>query len=285
VSVDDLQTLSRCASSDGTADDWDPWVEGTEGNRVNQTFTFVDEANDDFRLADTDTGAQGWGTPGFGSDIEGQARIEPHDIGCDAVDGVAVPPEITSPLTDSGEVGQSYTYTITASGTPPITYGVSGLPAGLSFDGINRINGIPESAGTASITLTATNTAGSDTETLVLTVNAPEPDNDGDGIPDSEDPDDDNDGMSDVDEGIAGTDAFDRDSKFELRALKLETGNWKLEFRSAAGRLYDVLYKDDLLDAVWLLLTSDVQGTGNLIEIVDPDPVARRFYRVKVRME
>jgi len=63
--------VSYCASSDGTADDWNIYREGREGNLVNQRFTFVDEANDDFRLAETDTGAQGWGVPGFGADIEG----------------------------------------------------------------------------------------------------------------------------------------------------------------------------------------------------------------------
>ena len=41
-------------------------------------------------------------------------------------------------------------------------------------------------------------------------------DNDNDGIPDHLDPDDDNDGLSDVDEGTAGTDPFDPDTDDDL---------------------------------------------------------------------
>ena len=41
-------------------------------------------------------------------------------------------------------------------------------------------------------------------------------DNDGDGIGDIADPDDDNDGVSDIDEAIAGTDAFDSSDYFRI---------------------------------------------------------------------
>jgi hypothetical protein len=44
------------ASSDATADDWD----GT-GCRINQTFTFANEANNDFHLASNDAGALNFG--------------------------------------------------------------------------------------------------------------------------------------------------------------------------------------------------------------------------------
>ena len=43
-------------------------------------------------------------------------------------------------------------------------------------------------------------------------------------------------------------------------------------------------YKDDLLDAVWLGLTSDLPGNGALLEVVDGTPVSRRFYRIRVRL-
>jgi hypothetical protein len=53
---EDNPRLFNCASSDGTADDF----QGS-GNRVDQTFSFLDEANLDFHLAPDDTGALDYG--------------------------------------------------------------------------------------------------------------------------------------------------------------------------------------------------------------------------------
>ncbi len=62
------------------------------GNRFSQTVTFADEANDDFHLASTDTGAKGYGANLYNdlylpvtTDIDGQARPElaEGDIGAD----------------------------------------------------------------------------------------------------------------------------------------------------------------------------------------------------------
>jgi LruC domain-containing protein len=85
------------------------------------------------------------------------------------------PPVITSALTGNTTVNMPYTYEITASGSGPITYNATNLPAGLTFDaGTHKITGSPSSAGTYDITLTATNNpGGTDTKTLVLTVGTP----------------------------------------------------------------------------------------------------------------
>lgn len=84
------------------------------------------------------------------------------------------PPVITSVLTAQATVGQSFSYLMTASGTGPITYAATNLPAGLSFDsGTQLITGTPAAAGTYNITLTATNAGGSDIQVLVLTVGTP----------------------------------------------------------------------------------------------------------------
>ena len=48
--------VENCATSDGTADNF-----GGTGNKVNQTFEFVNEAGKDFHLAQTDTAARGAG--------------------------------------------------------------------------------------------------------------------------------------------------------------------------------------------------------------------------------
>jgi len=85
--------LEYCASEDATADDW-----GGTANRINQTFSFVDSANDDFHLVGTDTGAQKQGTDlssdpvfAFGADIDGDARTGIWDIGIDQLPLPAAP--------------------------------------------------------------------------------------------------------------------------------------------------------------------------------------------------
>lgn len=85
---------------------------------------------------------------------------------------VGTPPTITSQLTASGTAGDQFsTYTFTASGSPNITYQVSNLPQGLTFDAGNRkINGTPSFAGVTNVLLTATNTYGTDVQTLVITI-------------------------------------------------------------------------------------------------------------------
>lgn len=57
-------------------------------SRSNQTFTFVDAANDDFHLASTDAGAKGFGladpdSGAFSDDVDGQTRGATWDIGFD----------------------------------------------------------------------------------------------------------------------------------------------------------------------------------------------------------
>jgi LruC domain-containing protein len=99
-----------------------------------------------------------------------------------------VSPLITSLLTTTCMVNQPFTYTITATGTQPIVFNATNLPAGLTYDPVyGVISGIPSSAGTTNVTLTATNSAGTDTKTLVLTcinLSPPIVDTDGDGVSD-----------------------------------------------------------------------------------------------------
>ena len=80
-------------------------------------------------------------------------------------------PRILSALTAEAIVGQPFSYTLTASGTAPVTLSASSLPTWASFDaGTGIISGTPTAAGSPSITLGASNLAGSDSQTLVLTV-------------------------------------------------------------------------------------------------------------------
>jgi len=73
-------------------------ADGT-GDRVSQTFTFVDSGNGDYHLASNDAGAKGYGTadPGsglFSDDIDGETRGATWDIGADqyvAAGGLSIP--------------------------------------------------------------------------------------------------------------------------------------------------------------------------------------------------
>jgi hyaluronate lyase len=85
---------------------------------------------------------------------------------------VAVPPTITSSFTSSGQESISFSYQITASGSPT-SFNAIGLPGGLSVNtGTGFITGTPNAAtaGTYNVTISATNSGGPRFATLVLTV-------------------------------------------------------------------------------------------------------------------
>jgi hypothetical protein len=69
-------------------------------------------------------------------------------------------------------VGVGFSYVVPAfSGTTPITYSASGLPAGLSFDASSRtISGTPTMAQVGNVTITATNSAGTGSGSFTITV-------------------------------------------------------------------------------------------------------------------
>src|SRR5438094_10245152 len=70
-------------------------------------------------------------------------------------------PVITSPTAATGQVGVAFSYQITASNGPIISYNATGLPAGLSVNtSTGLISGTPTTAGTYSVTISATNESG-----------------------------------------------------------------------------------------------------------------------------
>lgn len=70
----------------------------------------------------------------------------------------AVAPTITSAVPmGTATVGVPYSFTCTASGTPPIAFTASGLPTGLAMSATGVISGTPTAAGTFSGTITAAN--------------------------------------------------------------------------------------------------------------------------------
>ncbi len=109
-------------------------------------------------------------------------------------------------------------------------------------------------------------------------------DTDGDGILDYLDLDDDNDGMSDVDEGLAGTDPLDAASIFKITGFYhmgsdgMGGENVFIKWSSVSNRTYTVLYKTNLSDAVWSTLTAGRQGTSPEIVLAITAPEGEQVF-------
>ena len=88
-------------------------------------------------------------------------------------ENAAAAPSITTSSLPGGKVGEAYSHTLTADGTTPITWSVSGsaLPEGLTLnETTGEISGTPTAEGTAKFTVKAENSAGSDTKELSITI-------------------------------------------------------------------------------------------------------------------
>ncbi len=78
-------------------------------------------------------------------------------------------PVIDSPLSVTANVGEFFSYVITASNGPN-TYSATGQPSFLLTETGQEYQGVPDTEGTFTFDITATNFGGSDTKTLTLTV-------------------------------------------------------------------------------------------------------------------
>ena len=88
-------------------------------------------------------------------------------------ESTAAAPTVTTDTLTNGKVGTAYSQTLTADGTTPITWSVSGsaLPEGLTLnETTGEISGTPTAEGTAKFTVKAENSAGSDTKELSITI-------------------------------------------------------------------------------------------------------------------
>ena len=80
-------------------------------------------------------------------------------------------PAITTSTIDKAPAGSTYSFQLTASGTPPFIWSIKGsLPAGLSMNSSGRITGTPAKKGSKSFTVTAKNDYGSAQKKLSISV-------------------------------------------------------------------------------------------------------------------
>ena len=97
--------------------------------------------------------------------------LNPNDAGFDSEKA----PKVTLYGTGNycGKVGEAYSQTLTATGTTPIKWSISGgaLPDGLTLkETTGEISGTPTADGTAKFTVKAENSAGSDTKELSIAI-------------------------------------------------------------------------------------------------------------------
>ncbi|MCX6973028.1 MAG: putative Ig domain-containing protein [Verrucomicrobia bacterium] len=116
-----------------------------------------------FRLTSPSGAALAIASNGLGAAVDGITRHAYVDYG-----GTSAAPVITSATSATARVGQSFSYTIAASGSPS-SYAATGLPAGLQVASSN-ITGTPTHSGSYNVALSATNDSGTGTATLRLEV-------------------------------------------------------------------------------------------------------------------
>ena len=89
-----------------------------------------------------------------------------------AVAAAPAAPAITTTSLPAGTVGAAYSQTLQATGTAPITWSATGLPAGLTISAAGVISGTPTAVGTSSVVITANNgVSPNGTKTLSLVIN------------------------------------------------------------------------------------------------------------------
>jgi hypothetical protein len=183
------------------------------------------------------------------------------------------------------------TFSIAASGTPPISFRwrknnitVSNPTVAAGPTNATLILAHVTAADAATYNVAVTNIAGQASalsSNAVLTVLA---DSDGDGIPDELEPldgaaDTDGDGMTNAEEYFAGTDPLNPASYLKIGFAP--TSSSTLTFNAVSNRTYSVQYSDGLNPIQWKRLGDVPAGKTTRVEtMVDPSGNANRFYRL-----
>ena len=96
--------------------------------------------------------------------------------------------------------------------------------------------------------------------------------------------DQDNDGFVDLYEYIAGTQPTNRSSCLRIDgAAVVNAGSYELTWPGVSGKTYDVLYKTNLSDSVWLTNATDVAGSEPLTVTTHSVAGPRAFFILRVK--
>lgn len=130
-------------------------------------------ASEQWAISTTDSAISSAGKAGFWLSQASGTNATIDNYSTDEA-SVGVAPDITTTSLPGGSIGTSYSQTLTATGSTPITWSVASgsLPAGLSLNtGTGAITGTPTTAGTSSFTIGATNgTSPDDTQALSIVI-------------------------------------------------------------------------------------------------------------------
>ncbi|HTG43580.1 MAG TPA: immunoglobulin domain-containing protein, partial [Verrucomicrobiae bacterium] len=206
---------------------------------------------------------------------------------------------LSQPLSQSAVAGDSATFEIGVSGTPPFGFrwrrnGATVIPftLGKSYFTITNITSFD--AGTYTVIVTnPVNTVGVISAPAVLAVLV---DSDGDHLPDvwenanqlnpnvpgDDDADLDGDGFSNRQEYLAGTDPRDALSYLKFENFTIDSELPSLEYWAVSNKTYSVLWKPSLESGSWsVLMNSLAYPTNRMERVTDPtSPLETRFYRL-----
>ena len=94
--------------------------------------------------------------------------------------------------------------------------------------------------------------------------------------------DDDGDGFSNLQEFLAGTDPADPASAPKITAIAVTGSNTLITFSTALDKNYAIETANNLHSANWTIVTQNVAGTGNNLQIITTTNTPALYYRVRL---
>jgi hypothetical protein len=96
--------------------------------------------------------------------------------------------------------------------------------------------------------------------------------------------DSDSDGMDNYSEYVAMTDPFDAGSLFGIDDIEYVGPGVDIYFTSHYARMYELLFRTNLIEGSWVEVMSDVSGTGGSMTLSHTNALPKGFYRVGIEL-
>ncbi|NDB96870.1 MAG: hypothetical protein EBZ78_12045, partial [Verrucomicrobia bacterium] len=180
VQIGAQDTISWALKRDGAVAVWGRNSGGIQSIPGDLGFVTKLAGGDTMMAIGTNKSLRLWGSyiPGDRSIPTGVSNVVAASLGDAPViitTNLGSGPVITSTNSFSGTVGVAFSNTVTASGSTPIVFTASNLPAGLTNSTNGLITGTPTAAGTNSVVLTASNSFGAarQTNTFIIAKGTP----------------------------------------------------------------------------------------------------------------